>query len=87
MDLKYAYSLFKLDPEFSRHCNFNMVSGEGTGTYLFITGCYGLTDRPAAFQKVMDYILFGPNITHCFLYDIIVVSRGSKIKKDYLKLV
>ena len=38
LDLKYAYSQLNLDPEMARHCNFNIVSGEGTGTYRFITG-------------------------------------------------
>ena len=51
LDLKYAYSQLNLDPETARPCNFNIISGEGTGTYGFITGFYGLTDMPAAFQK------------------------------------
>ena len=58
-ELKYAYSQLNLDPETARHCNFNMISGEGTGTYRFITGFYGLTDMPAAFQKVIDHTLIG----------------------------
>ena len=57
LDLKYAYSQLNLDPETARRCNFNIISREGTGTYRFITGFYGLTDIPAAFQKVMDYTL------------------------------
>ena len=69
----------------TRRCNFNIVSGEGTSTYRFITGFYGSTDMPAAFQKVMDYTLVGYKNTHCFLDDIIIVSRGSK--EDHLKLV
>ena len=85
LDLKYAYSQLKLDPETAQHCNFNIVSGEKTGTYRFITGFYGLTDMPAAFQKVMDYTLVGLQNTYCFLDDFIVVSRGSK--DDHLKLV
>ena len=32
LDLKYAYSQLKLDPETARHCIFNIISGEGTGT-------------------------------------------------------
>ena len=59
--------------------------GEGTGSYRFITGFYGLTGMPAAFQKVMDYTLVGLNNTQCFLDDILIVSRGSK--EDHLKLV
>ena len=85
LDLKYAYSQLKLDPETAQHCNFNIISGERTGTYRFVTGFYGLTDMPAAFQKVMDYTLVGLPNTYCFLDDIIVVSRGSK--EDHLKLV
>ena len=85
LDLKYAYSQLNLDPETVRHCNFNIISGEGTGTYRFITGFYGSTDMPAAFQKVMDYTLVGLQSTHCFLDDIILASRGSK--EEHLKLV
>ena len=85
LDFKYAYSQLRLDPETAQHCNFNIISGERTGTYRFITGFYGLTDMPAAFQKVMDYTLVGLQNTYCFLDDIIVVSRGSN--EDHLKLV
>ena len=85
LDLKYAYSQLNLDPETARHCNFIIISGQGTGTYRFITGFYGLPDRPAAFQKVMDYTLVGLQNTYCFLDDIIVVTRGSK--EEHLKLV
>ena len=83
LDLKYAYSQFNLDPETAWHCN--IISGEGTGTYRFITGFYGLTDMPATFQKVMDYTLVGLQNTHCFLDDTIIVSRGSE--EEHLKLV
>ena len=85
LDLKYAYSQLNLDPKTARHCNFNIISGEGTGTYRYITGFYGLTDMPAAFQKVLNYPLFGLQNTYCFLDDIIVVSRGSK--QEHLKSV
>ena len=85
LDLKCSYSQLKLDPETARHCNFNIISGEGTGTQRFITGFYCLTDMPAAFQKVMDYTLVGLQNNHCFLDDIIIVSRGSK--EEHLKLV
>ena len=85
LDLTYAYSHFKLDLEMARHCNFNIISSERTGTYRFITGFYGLTDMPAAFQKVMDYTLVGLQNTYCFLDDFIVVSRDSK--EDHLKIV
>ena len=51
LDLEYAYSQLNLDPETSLHCNFKIISGEGTGTYRFFTGFHGLTDMPAEFQK------------------------------------
>ena len=85
LDLKYAYSQLNLDPKTARHCSINIISGEGTGTYRFITGFYGLTDMPAGFQKVMDYTLVGLQNTYCFLDDIFVVSRGSK--EEHLKLI
>ena len=66
LDLKYAYSQLKLEPDTSRNCIFNIVSGEGKGTYRFITGFYGLTDKPVAFQKKMDLTLIGLIYTHCF---------------------
>ena len=78
IDLKYAYSQLKLHPDTSRHCNFNIICGDSTGTYRFKTGFYGLTDMPAEFQKAMDYTFVGLTKTYCFLDDIIVVSRGSK---------
>ena len=85
LDLKYAHSQPNLDRETARHCNFNFISGEGTGTSRFITGFYGLTEMPAAFQKVMGYTLVGIQKTHCFLDDIIIVSRGSK--EEHVKSV
>ena len=81
----YAYSQLKLDPGTLWHCNLTIVSGEVTGTYRFVTGVFGLTDMPAAYQKIMDYILVGLKKTHCFLNDIISASRGSI--EHYLKLV
>ena len=54
LDLMYAYSQLNLDPETARHCNFIIISGEGTGKYRFITGFYGLIHKPVAFQKVTD---------------------------------
>ena len=85
IDLKYAYSQIKLHPDTSRHCNFNIICGESTGTYRFKTGFYGLTDMPAEFQKAMDYTLVSLMNTYCFLDNIIVVSKGSK--KSHIKYV
>ena len=85
MDSKYAYFQLTLNAENSRHCIFIIVSDEYTGAYRFITGFYGLTDIPQVFQKVEDNTLVRLKNTHCFIDDIIIISRGSK--EDHLKLV
>ena len=77
LDLKYAFSQIPLSEEVSRHCNFNIVCGEQTGTYRFKTGFYGLTDMPKEFQKAMDNTLQGLSGVICFLDDILIVSKGS----------
>ena len=48
LDLNYAYSQLNLNSNTASHCNFNIISGDMTGTYRFHTGFYGLTDRIAA---------------------------------------
>ena len=85
IDLRYAYSQLKLHPDTARHCNFNIICGDATGTYRFKTGFYGLTDMPAEFQKAMDYTLVGLSNTYCFLEGIILVSKDSKeMQLDYV---
>ena len=37
---------------------------------------YGLTDMPAEFQKAIDCTLAGLTNIFCFLYNILIVSRG-----------
>ena len=77
IDLKYAYSQLNLDANAANHCNFNISSGDMTGTYRFQTGFYRLTDMPAEFQKAMDYTLIGLQNAYCFLDDILIVCKGS----------
>ena len=77
IDLKYAYSQLILDTNTANHCNFNIISGDMTGTYRFQTGFYGLTDMPAEFQKAMDFTLIGLKNTYCFLDDFLIVSNRS----------
>ena len=57
LDLKYAYSQIRLTADTAKQCNFNIVGGQATGTYRFLTGFYGLADMPAEFQKAMDRTL------------------------------
>ena len=59
MDIRYADSQLNLVPETTCHWNFSIISVECTVTYRFIAGFCAVTDMPAAYQKVMDYTLFG----------------------------
>ena len=76
IDLKYAYSQLNLDTNTAKLFNFNIISGDMTGTYRFQTGFYGLTDMPAEFQKAMDLSLNGLKNTNCFLDDIWLLAKG-----------
>ena len=76
LDLQYAYKQLNLHSDTARHCNFNLESGDMTGTNRFKTGFYGLTDMPAEFQKAIDCTLAGLDNTFCFLDDILIESRG-----------
>ena len=78
IDLKYAYSQLPLHPDTQKHCNFNILGGNATGTYKFLNGFYGLTDLPATFQKMMDTTLDGLDSTNAFLDDIIIITKGTK---------
>ena len=82
IDLKYAYSQLPLHPETQKHCNFNILGGNATGTYRFLNGFYGLTDLPATFQKMMDTTLDGLDSTNAFLDDIIIITKGTIEKHE-----
>ena len=85
LDLKYAYSQIRVTVETAKQCNFNIVGGQATGKYRFLTGFYGLADMPAEFQKAMDRTLNHSKNTFCFPDDIIIVSKGEA--RDHEKLV
>ena len=59
---------------------FFVSGGKSTGTYRFRTGFYGLTTMLAEFQRVMDDILSVFPQAHAFIYDILVVTKGTKIE-------
>ena len=82
--MKYAYSQLKLTAETAKQCNFNIIGGQATGTYRFLTGLYGLADMPAEFQKAMDRTLNHAENTFCFLDDILIVSKGSAEEREKL---
>ena len=85
LDLKYAYSQIRLTADTAKQCNFNIVGGQATGIYRFLTGFYGLADMPAEFKKAMDRTLNHAQNTFCFLDDILIVSKGEE--KEHKKLV
>ena len=77
LDLKNAYSQLKVCEKTSKQCLFSIVGGKTTGTYLFLTGFYGLIDIPNEFQRVMDSVLKNKPFTNCYIDDILVASKGS----------
>ena len=77
IDLKYAYSQIPLDRQLQKHCNFNILGGKATGTYIFLNGFYGLTDMPATFQKTIDVTLRNCHNKFAFLDDILVITKGN----------
>ena len=85
LDLKYAYSQIKLTAETAKQCNFNIIGGQATATYRFLTGFYGLADMPAEFQSAMDRTLNHAKNTFCFLDNLLVVSKGSE--HEHKKLI
>ena len=78
LDQKYAYRQLNLDSNTANHCNFNIISGDMTGTYRFQTGLYGLTDMPAEFQKAMDSTLIGLKTHIVFSMTFWSEVRGSE---------
>ena len=53
VDKTYAYGHLPLHLLTSKPCNFQIIGGESTGSYRFVTDFYGLTD----FQKEIDLVL------------------------------
>ena len=84
LNLRHAYSQFKLAADTARQCNLSIVVGNVTGTYRFLTGFYGLADKPAEYKKVM-YITINHAInTFCFLDDIFIVPKVDKFEHEKL---
>ena len=78
LDIKYAYGQFPLHQLTAKHCNFQIIGGESTGTYRFVTGFYGLTGMPTEIQKVIDILLAGFVEVFVFIDDILIVTKGTK---------
>ena len=81
VDLTYAYGQIPLHALTAKHCNFQIIGGESTGTYRFVTGFYGQflwTVMPTDFQKVMDNLLARFREVLVFIDDILFVTKGTK---------
>ena len=78
LDMTYAYGQVPLHLLTAKHCNFQIIGGESTGTYRFVTGFYGLTVMPTEFQKVMDLLLARFREVFVFIDDILIVTKGTK---------
>ena len=78
VDMTYAYGQIPLHLLSAKHCNFQIIGGESTGTYRFVTGFYGLTVMPTEFQKVMDLLLAKFREVFVFIDDILIVTKGNK---------
>ena len=82
LDMQYAFEQTVLRPESAKHCNFQIVVEESTGTYAFNTVFYGLTKMPPEVQIIMDNILTETKNTFTFIDDNLIVTKDdqSKIK-------
>ena len=76
VDLKYAYGQVPLDQETAKHCNFQIVVGNATGTYRFLTRYYELTIMLTEFQKIMDKVLQKHQNTFALIDNILIVTKG-----------
>ena len=78
VDMTYAYGQVPLHLLTAKHCNFQIIVGESTGSYRFVTGFYGLSVMPTEFQKVMDMLLAKFREVFVFIDDILIVTKGTK---------
>ena len=76
--MTYAYGQVPLHISTAKHCNFQIIGGESTGTYRFVSGFYGLSVMPTEFQKVMDLLLAKFREVFVFIDDILIVTKGTK---------
>ena len=78
VDMTYAYGQVPLHISTAKHCNFQIIGGESTGRYRFVSGFYGLSVMPTEFQKVMDLLLAKFREVFVFIDDILIVTKGTK---------
>ena len=78
VDSTYAYGQVPLHAQTAKHYNCQIIGGESTGTYRFLTGFYGLTVTPTEFQKIMGNLLVRFREVFVFNDDILIVTKGTK---------
>ena len=76
--MTYAYGQVPLHLLTAISCNFQIIEGESTGTFRFITVFYGLTVMPTEFQKVIDLLLANVREVFVFIDDILIVIKGTE---------
>ena len=81
VDTTYAYGPIPFHLLTAKLCNFQIIGGECTGPYRFVTGFYGLTVMPTEFQKVKVSLLAKCRELFVFNDDISFVTKGTKTKQ------
>ena len=82
IDLKYAYSHFPQDHSIAKHCKLSILGGRATGTNIFLSGLYGLTDIAATFQKTIDKTIEGMSSKFAFLENLLVITKKNIREQD-----
>ena len=80
--MTYAYAQVPLHLLTAKHCNFQIIGGESTGTYRFVTSFYGLSVMPTEFQKLLYLLQAKFREVFVFIDDFLIVTKGTK--KEHL---
>ena len=81
VDMTYAYGQVPLNLLTAKHCSFQLIGGESTGTYRFVTFLWSVGNAHR-FSKVLDLLLAKFRDVFVFIDDIIIVTKG--IKSEHL---
>ena len=80
LDFTYTYEQVALDQKTKKQFKKSIVGVKSTVTYCFINGFYGLTSRPAEFQKVIDNLFKEYPQANSFIDDILFASTTTTIE-------
>ena len=73
-----AYGQVSVHQLTAQPCNFQIIGGESTGTYRFVTGLFGQLVIPTEFRNVMDILLAKFREVFVFIDDFLIVTKGTK---------